>query len=255
MIGASGTEAHDDLTAKHMRRLWSDLLQWEGGEMTRSKLPCGAHGAVVLSSGAQAVDATAQAADATAPAYAAAPADEGVRVSIGFSVGFGATFPCDTCADLASEFHVGAMASPNLAVLAEFGGVGGDDRSGGGLLMVTIGAQYWPVERFWIRGASASATPVTRRVRREPTAVGTARPATRWPARGASPSTSRRGAVSPPTGKASGRASAPTGTEAARGIDEGGRHEHHAPTAVTAESSKAKRPASTSAAPAAETRG
>lgn len=89
----------------------------------------------------------AQAQDAAAPAN-----EERQGFLIGFSLGFGATFPCDTCADFASEFHLGAMASRNLAVLAEIGGVGGDDRSGGGLLMVTIGAQYWPVERFWIKG-------------------------------------------------------------------------------------------------------
>ena len=34
---------------------------------------------------------------------------------IGFSLGFGATFPCDTCADFGAEFHVGAMASPRLS--------------------------------------------------------------------------------------------------------------------------------------------
>jgi hypothetical protein len=111
--------------------------------MTRLKMLLRSLTAVlVLSSGAMADDPP------------AAPPSDGEREGflIGFSIGFGATFPCDTCANFASEFHVGAMASRNLAVLAEIGGVGGDDRSGGGLLMATIGAQYWPVERFWIKG-------------------------------------------------------------------------------------------------------
>ena len=71
---------------------------------------------------------------------------------IGFSLGYGATFPCDTCADGAGEFHLGAMASPKLAVLAEVGIVGGDDRSHGGLLLATIGVQYWATERVWLKG-------------------------------------------------------------------------------------------------------
>lgn len=70
---------------------------------------------------------------------------------IGFSLGYGATFPCDVCADLGGEFHVGAMANRRLAVLAEMSIVGGDEKSDGGLMLATIGVQYWPHERFWLK--------------------------------------------------------------------------------------------------------
>jgi hypothetical protein len=70
---------------------------------------------------------------------------------IGFSFGFGATYPCDTCAGFGGDFHVGAFAKPNLAVLFELGAVGADEREEG-LAMATISVQYWPHERFWLKG-------------------------------------------------------------------------------------------------------
>lgn len=71
---------------------------------------------------------------------------------IGFSLGFGAVFPCDTCADFGGEFHVGAMASRRLAVLADLSAVDSVESRNGGLLLATIGAQYWVSERFWVGG-------------------------------------------------------------------------------------------------------
>jgi hypothetical protein len=70
---------------------------------------------------------------------------------IGFSFGFGASYPCDTCAGFGGDFHVGAFAKKNLAVLFELGAVGADEREEG-LALATISVQYWPSERFWVRG-------------------------------------------------------------------------------------------------------
>jgi hypothetical protein len=39
-----------------------------------------------------------------------------------------------------------------ISGLSSIGAVGGDDKSSGGLLLATIGVQYWPAERFWIKG-------------------------------------------------------------------------------------------------------
>src|SRR5262245_1911339 len=45
---------------------------------------------------------------------------------IGFAVGFGATYPCDTCPSVAGSFYVGARTTKNLAVVADIGVAGGD---------------------------------------------------------------------------------------------------------------------------------
>jgi len=79
---------------------------------------------------------------------------------IGFGVGFGATYPCDSCPSFAGSFYVGAMAARNVAVVADFALVGGDaDRSpadlsssrGLGLATFALGIQFWPHERFWLK--------------------------------------------------------------------------------------------------------
>ena len=79
---------------------------------------------------------------------------------IGFGVGFGATYPCDSCPSFAGSFYVGAMATRNVAVVADISLVGGDvDRNpsrirssrGLGLATFTLGAQFWPHERFWLK--------------------------------------------------------------------------------------------------------
>jgi hypothetical protein len=79
---------------------------------------------------------------------------------IGFGVGFGATYPCDSCPSFAGSFYVGAMTARNVAVVADFALVGGDvDRTpsdvyssrGLGLATFTLGIQFWPHERFWLK--------------------------------------------------------------------------------------------------------
>lgn len=79
---------------------------------------------------------------------------------VGFGVGFGATYPCDSCPSFAGNFYVGAMASPNLAVMADFSVAGGDtDRPasdigtsrGLGLATFALAVQFWPADRFWVR--------------------------------------------------------------------------------------------------------
>jgi hypothetical protein len=79
----------------------------------------------------------------------ASPGREGFL--IGFSLGFGSAHPCDVCANFGGDFHVGAFAKKNLAVLGEIGAVGSDDE-GEGLLLAAIAVQYWPRERFWLKG-------------------------------------------------------------------------------------------------------
>src|SRR5262245_35007070 len=82
-----------------------------------------------------------------------APAAPSVREGflIGFSLGFGSAYPCDVCANFGGDFHVGAFATKKLAVLGEIGAVGSDEE-GAGLLLAAIAVQYWPHERFWIKG-------------------------------------------------------------------------------------------------------
>ena len=79
---------------------------------------------------------------------------------VGFGLGFGATYPCDSCPSFAGSFYVGAKATRNLAVIADFAAVGGDvDRPvsdarssrGRGLGTFVLGIQYWPQERFWLK--------------------------------------------------------------------------------------------------------
>lgn len=97
-------------------------------------------------------------ADETAASAADAPAKrEGFL--IGFSLGFGAVYPCDTCADFGGDFHVGAMASRRLAILAELSAVGGEDHNDG-LFLATIAAQYWPSERFWVKAGLGIGEPL-----------------------------------------------------------------------------------------------
>jgi hypothetical protein len=72
---------------------------------------------------------------------------------VGFSVGPGTTFPCDTCASFRGEVHVGAMATEQLAVLAEVEGTGANDGYDG-LYLITIGAQFWPGPPSRCRGTA-----------------------------------------------------------------------------------------------------
>ncbi len=94
---------------------------------------------------------------AAAPALAqgsrqAPPTKDGFL--IGFSLGFGSTFPCDECPSLAGSFSIGAMASSNVAIVADFGVVGGEDRDFGEPGSLAVGAlavQFWPTDRFWLK--------------------------------------------------------------------------------------------------------
>jgi hypothetical protein len=87
---------------------------------------------------------------------------------VGFSVGFGATYPCDTCPSFAGSFYVGARTNRNVAILADIGVVGGDfDRSledvgterGLGLATFTLGARVWPADHFWLMGGVGIGVP------------------------------------------------------------------------------------------------
>jgi hypothetical protein len=78
----------------------------------------------------------------------------------GFGVGFGATYPCDSCPSFAGSVYVGAMTARNVAVVADVSLMGGDvDRDpsqvrsprGLGLATFTLGVQFWPHERFWLK--------------------------------------------------------------------------------------------------------
>jgi len=78
----------------------------------------------------------------------------------GFGVGFGATYPCDSCPSFAGSLYVGARTARNVAVVADVSLVGGDvDRNraelrssrGLGLATFTLGIQFWPHERFWLK--------------------------------------------------------------------------------------------------------
>jgi hypothetical protein len=83
---------------------------------------------------------------------------------IGFAVGFGASYPCDTCPSVAGSFHVGAMAGPRVAVLADISAVGGGGDSvgdeGRGLGVLALGARFWPAERFWLQGGIGISAPL-----------------------------------------------------------------------------------------------
>ena len=83
---------------------------------------------------------------------------------IGFALGFGASYPCDTCASGAFSFHVGAMAGPRVAVLADISAVGGGGDSAGdegrGLGVLALGARFWPAERFWLQGGIGISAPL-----------------------------------------------------------------------------------------------
>ena len=83
---------------------------------------------------------------------------------IGFAVGFGASYPCDTCPSGAGSFHVGAMAGPRVAVLADISAVGGGGDSVGdgsrGLGVLALGARFWPAERFWLQGGIGISAPL-----------------------------------------------------------------------------------------------
>jgi hypothetical protein len=96
---------------------------------------------------------------AAAPAVAddeirSAPRKDGFLV--GFGAGFGSTFPCKECPSFAGHFTIGAMAAERIAVVADFGVVGGDDDDEdhgevGSLLVGALAVQFWPHERFWLR--------------------------------------------------------------------------------------------------------
>jgi hypothetical protein len=94
---------------------------------------------------------------------AAAPDEDSDRTGfvIGFSVGFGATYPCDTCPSVAGSFYVGARTNRHVAVVADIGVTGGDfDRPfderlserGLALATFTLGVRVYPAERFWLMG-------------------------------------------------------------------------------------------------------
>ena len=73
---------------------------------------------------------------------------------VGFSVGFGSTFPCDECPSLSGDIHIGAMATSNVAIVADFGAVGGDDESfdePGSLAVGALAVKFWPHQRFWLK--------------------------------------------------------------------------------------------------------
>jgi hypothetical protein len=74
---------------------------------------------------------------------------------VGFGLGFGSTYPCDNCPSGAFDFFVGAMATPNVALVADFSVVGnGDDlgERGRSMGVMALGVRVWPVERFWLLG-------------------------------------------------------------------------------------------------------
>jgi hypothetical protein len=72
---------------------------------------------------------------------------------VGFSFGFGSTFPCEVCPSAAGELQIGAMAAPRVAVVADIGVVGGEDGRGdsGSLAVGALAVQLWPAERLWLR--------------------------------------------------------------------------------------------------------
>jgi Outer membrane protein beta-barrel domain len=101
-----------------------------------------------------------------AAADAARPRDGFI---IGFGVGFGATYPCDTCPSFAGSFYVGAMTSKNVAIVGDFAVVGGDvDRPpaqlgssrGLGLGTFALAVQVWPHDRFWLKAGVGIGAPV-----------------------------------------------------------------------------------------------
>jgi hypothetical protein len=73
---------------------------------------------------------------------------------VGFSLGAGDLSP-DSCRDcglgVGADFHIGAMASREVAVMLEAAGVGRGDVTHG---MLGVAAQWWPdpVGRFWVKG-------------------------------------------------------------------------------------------------------
>jgi hypothetical protein len=82
---------------------------------------------------------------------------------IGFALGFGASYPCDTCPSGAGSFHVGAMASPSVAVLADISLVGGGGDSfeeSSGLGVLALGVRFWPARRFWLQGGVGISAPL-----------------------------------------------------------------------------------------------
>jgi hypothetical protein len=92
------------------------------------------------------------AADSQEPRAAAPIHREGFM--IGFSLGAGdlGPDPCDGCGlGVGADFHVGAMASPSLAVMLEIAAVGRGDLSHG---MLGPAVQWFPspTGRFWVKG-------------------------------------------------------------------------------------------------------
>ena len=85
----------------------------------------------------------------TAPSIQTARPVERDGFLVGFGLGFGSALPCDDCAGMGGSFSFGAMSRPNLALMWEFVGVGNDD---GDAALSTISLQYWPRERWWIKG-------------------------------------------------------------------------------------------------------
>ena len=80
---------------------------------------------------------------------------------IGFSLGFGASYPCDECPGFGGSFMVGGMAAKNVAVLIEFASVSSErDGLTAGLGLITIGARYWPHRKVWVQGGFGLGYPV-----------------------------------------------------------------------------------------------
>ena len=73
---------------------------------------------------------------------------------LGFSLGAGdlGPDPCDDCGlGVGGDFHIGAMASREVAVMLEITGVGRGNLVHG---IVGVAAQWWPdpAGRFWLKG-------------------------------------------------------------------------------------------------------